>query len=42
MVGYLWSYAEMKFDVVFDPCSIHDVYCVLMKINAGFMLLVVC
>ena len=42
MVEYLWSYTEMKFDVVFDSCSIYDMYSVLLKIIAGFMLLVAC
>ena len=41
MVDYCSSYAEMKFDDVFDSCSIHDVYYVLVKINAGFMLVFV-
>jgi hypothetical protein len=41
MAMYFWSYAEMKFDVDLHFCSIHDVCDVLLKIDAGFMLVFV-
>jgi hypothetical protein len=42
MVDYCSSYAENKFDVDLYFCSIHDVYDVLMKIIAGFLLAMPC
>ena len=41
MIDYCSSYAENKFDVDLCLCSIHGYGYVLMKINAGFLLLVV-
>lgn len=42
MVDYFRRYAVLKFDDVFDSCSIHEFCYVLMKIIVGFMLVVVC
>ena len=42
MVDYFLSYAEMKFDDEFYSCSIHELCCVLVKINVGFMLVEAC
>lgn len=42
MVDYFSSYAEMKFEDEMYFCSIHELYDVLMKIDVGFMFVMLC